>query len=146
MVEKATAHIRRPHPFPVQEHWRIDCDCGWSGKLCRFEGPRELGRAEAEKRLNQLFIDHVPADRRQLYILVDQRPSREIEEDAEGNLFEPATGNFIMPEGKPCTLLGWWEENGLYRGKVRGFDLKDPVLELPIGEIRTAEGKVYRVA
>ena len=53
-------------------------------------------------------------------------------------------GNFIMPEGKPCNMLRWWQKGGLYYGRAQGFGLGDPVLELPIGEIRLEDGRVFR--
>lgn len=141
MGSRLTRHIRRPHPFPVLDKWRIDCDCGWRGEIPRYAGSRDLPRDEAERELNKLFVAHVPAGQRQLYVLVDQRRSG-LEDE---NDLELPTGNMIMPEGKPCTLLGWIERAGVYRGRVKGFDHNDPELELPIGEIRTADGRVFRI-
>lgn len=146
MTKGPIDHLRKPHPFPVSDHWRLGCSCGWQGKVERCQGPRQLGRDEAEAKLNKQFIDHIPADRRQLYVLVDQRPSHLSAEDPEGNPIELPTGNFIMPEGVPCSVLSWRDEGGTYFVEVRGFGLRDRKIELPVGEIRTAEGRVFRMA
>lgn len=84
-----------------------------------------LTGAEAEAALEEAFRVHLPQDQRRLYILVDQRPGH--------------VGNWIMPEGEPVQLSQWIEDNGTYRGLIGGDNW------LPIGEIRTTEGRVFRM-
>lgn len=144
-----TRHLRRPHPSPVKGLWLLECDCGWRGHTPTAKpSGQAVPYRDAEKELNALFLEHIPVDQRQTYLLIDQRPSQTLrnpgDEDAEPEYL--ATGNYIMPEGKPCTLLGWWEDAGTYQGRAKGFAFEDPVLLLPIGEIRTAGGRVFRLA
>lgn len=140
---RATRHIRRWNPSPVRGRWQLKCDCGWCGEISAFDGPRQIPRGEADKQLEQMFLGHIPEARRQTYVLVDQR-AMAAGDPVEGEPDSPV-GNFIMPEGKPCRLVAWWESDGVYQGRVKGFDFEDPELELPIGEIRTANGQVFRL-
>ena len=139
-------HRRQPFPSSVRGQWKLACCCGWS-----HEVSGATPRRQAEDELGRLFVEHVPLDERQAYLLVDRRPSGRLVdqqwnkefEEYEGGTELPA-GNFIMPEGRPCTLLEWWESDGIYYGRAQGFGLGDPVVELPLGEIRLENGRVFR--
>ena len=131
------AHRRVIYPTPRAGLWRIGCSCGWKHELGQI-----VSRSAAERILDRAFVEHIPADRRRVYLLVDQRNSDPTDDSDSSDRL--AMGNFIMPEGKPCNMLRWWQKGGLYYGRAQGFGLGDPVLELPIGEIRLEDGRVFR--
>lgn len=116
-------HRRVPYPSPILFRWRLDCACG-----ARFEIPCEevATLADRDRRLNQLFLAHLKPEELGAYVLVDQRPGHE--------------GCWIMPEGAPAALETWDQRDGLYYAKLRD----SAGLNLVIGEIRTAEGRVLR--
>jgi hypothetical protein len=149
MRKSSIPHIRRPAPMPIGSVWRIDCDCGWRGEVLRWKSRGvDKTREEAEAELNHKFVAHLPPAQRQTYVLVDQTlapdPRDGIADPRKAKNFLPR-GNWIMPEGKGCNILEWGEKGGVYSAKVRGYLPGDPVLELPVGEVRTADGKVYRL-
>lgn len=159
-------HIRRPDPMPHNGQWIMGCDCGWVGHAAQMDGLRPRGREEIEPELEQAFVDHVPAADRRSYLLVDSRkpkswlPFEDILADERGvggasfvdsrrrakRRFEAQptlVGTFLMPEGQPVQLLEWWEQDDVRIGRA---ELQNGlVLELPIGEVRTEDGKVYRL-
>lgn len=131
-----TAHRRVPHPSPIKGGYVIGCTCGWRGRI-EPSDKRIRDRTAREAALNALFVEHVPADRRRAYVLVDQRQLPD-PSDPDGGRTLPV-GNFIMPEGVPCQFSAHWEDDG-----VRYVQIEKPKREvLPVGEIRTADGQVF---
>jgi hypothetical protein len=129
-----TAHRRIPHPSPVRGGYVIECSCGWRSRI-EPSDERIRDRRTREAALNSLFVEHVPADRRRSYVLVDQRQVPD-PNDEERTL---PVGNFIMPEGVPCQFSSHWDDDG-----VRYVQIEKPAREvLPVGEIRTADGQVF---
>lgn len=152
-------HIRRHRVRAEADCWILDCDCGWRGRTPLAGQPR----ADADEILERLFIGHLRPDERRAYILCDvRRPDSwrslaEIMEEAEAQdspislqeakrIFHaqsPIIGNFVMPEGTPVLLLHSRYEDEIHYGTYRVPDT-DEIDELPIGEVRTPEGRVFR--
>jgi hypothetical protein len=145
-------HIRRWDTGPTLGRWCLTCDCGWTGTA--VEG-KQL--ASVEDQLNSQFIAHLAPDERQTYLLVDSRRPRgfrEVEQIMEQEGVERAeaerlfrtqqqiVGTFVMPEGLPAMLLDWSEDSDMRRGRVR-LDT-GRVFHLPVGEVRTEDGRVFR--
>lgn len=147
-------HIRR-RAAPLRGVHRIRCDCGWSGTEAR----PGLAPAQIEVSLQLQFRAHLPAHEARTYLLCDaRRPAdyRSLEQvlaDLEGTDPEQArrefeeqpgiVGNFVMPLGEPVLLLSTRERDGVFWGTYQLGD-EEPA-ELPVGEVRTAEGKVFRL-
>jgi hypothetical protein len=131
----------------------IACDCGWEGHTAQMaRKPLEIDEA-----LEQLFRAHLPPDERQTYLLVDSRrptsssPLEQMGEDSDRGAQSPGglsaqptiVGTFVMPEGARCcspTGSRTGCTTGRYRTR-RGRETR----ELPIGEVRTPEGRVFRL-
>jgi hypothetical protein len=129
-----TAHRRIPHPSPIRGGYVIKCTCGWSGRI-EPDDERIRNPVTREAALNALFVEHVPEDKRRTYVLVDQR---QVPDPADPDSMLPV-GNFIMPEGVPCQFSAHWEDDG-----VRYVQLEAPIAgTMPVGEVRTADGKVF---
>lgn len=138
-------HIRRFNPQPAAGYWHMRCDCGWADKIARVKPPsmRDMSQAEAYEELNKLFTAHLRSDEMQTYVLVDARVFSPY--DPETGEPEKIYGNFIMPEAVGVRLIRNWEDRGVRWAEVQEWDpLKVPVT-LPIGEIRTREGRVFRL-
>lgn len=146
MSEPLTRHYRRPAQMAQQGVWHIRCDCGWAGQISAFAGARVLKAQEVEDQLEKLFVDHLPADKRRLYIMVDQRQDSIAEVEREAGKVELvccANGNWLMPEGVQCVLTSHFEADGIRYGNYLVPDTGETG-RLPIGEIRTADGRVFR--
>lgn len=161
------AHIRRWDPAPKHDRWHLRCDCGWEGHTAQHEyvGPevRPRSAAEVQEALEALFLAHLGHDEQRTYVLVDHRRpvgfktvadifaqavvDREVINEAEGlrryDAQPQMVGTFVMPSGEPAQLLRWFEDAGLRRGTVELADGRK--LTLPIGEVRTQDGKVFRL-
>lgn len=86
-----------------------------------------------------MFVAHVPAESLRTYVLVDQTPVPDPSDPESGRTL-PA-GNFLMPEGVPCVFDKHWEDDG-----VRWVHLVEPIEgNMPVGEVRTSQGKVFRL-
>lgn len=130
-------HYRRIDARPRGGQWKVKCDCGWIGAISLAAAASPDGKVKGrdiERLLDIAFKGHLPAHERRLYLLADQRV---MGEDDDGNpIF---AGNFVMPEGTP--LLGgfrWYESEGMNYAMLPNGE------HLPIGEIRTAEGRVFK--
>jgi hypothetical protein len=146
-------HIRRHRLHPEGSAWILDCDCGWRGRI-----PVAQRREDADSALEAQFVEHLKPEERQTYLLCDTRKPacwRSLAEiiaddhlplDAAQQVFHAQPqiiGNFVMPEGLPVMLLASREEEGMHFGTFRiGTDGESR--ELPIGEVRTPEGRVFR--
>lgn len=143
-------HIRRWHTATA--NWSLSCDCGW-----RSSAPEGVQSYAGEEELNRQFIAHLAPEARQTYLLVDSRKPRDfryVEQimEADGvdraeaeRLFrnqQQIVGTFVMPEGLPAMLLDWSEDDDLRHGRVRLNDGR--VLQMPVGEVRTEDGRVFR--
>lgn len=139
MAKKNCKHIRRSHPQPVAGKWLMRCDCGWEGRILN------IGQTstKAYEQLNKKFLEHIPTDELQTYVLVDTRVHTEA--DPETGEPERIYGNFIMPEGVACRLVRDWEDDGVRWAEVQEAAATKPVIALPIGEVRTREGRVFRL-
>lgn len=143
MARQTFPHIRRPIPGIVDNKIRMECDCGWSAALpypaCTYE------------QLETLFIGHVPGDQRRAYVLVDQRLSDQAKPgtetlNADGEIESAEMlprGNWIMPAQIPCLVMGWRQTDEWYIVTVREFAHDAPLIELPLGEVRTRDGKIF---
>lgn len=131
-------HIRRPYPQPMGELWLMRCDCGWSGSIVALGQSARVAYDE----LNRQFLAHIPPAELRAYVLVDVRVEREA--DPEAGIPERLYGIFIMPEGVGCRVIRDWEDDGVRWAEVQEWDPLKPPVSLPIGEIRTREGKVWR--
>ena len=133
-------HIRRGSQMARGGWWAIRCDCGWSDRVSAMAGPRVKPGHEVEAQLEAAFVDHLPPAERALYLLVDQR----LVPTGEGDEVLP-TGNFIMPEGRAVMLTSWRrDEDDVAWGSY--FELENGAVgELPVGEVRFADGRVFRL-
>lgn len=125
-------HRRVPVPALVNGKKRLKCTCGEVFEVS-FSDPRVSNIKEAEEAVDQMFLKHLPSIQPD-YILVDQRQKA----NEDSSIYEPV-GNFLMPEGVPCRITDHWEKDGIRYAKI------DQPREdtLPVGEIRTADGKVF---
>lgn len=125
-ISDLTKHIRRPDLGPVSGKWHTACDCGWSASvpLLSTDG-KTMNKPLIEAQLEKVFVEHLPADQRRLYLLIDQRPGHE--------------AVWVMPLGEPAILESHGEEKGVRFGFINTGE------EFPIGEIRTAEGQIFRI-
>jgi hypothetical protein len=150
-------HLRRPDPNPDQGFRIIRCDCGWEERT-----PDMCRSAEAlESSLEQLFRQHLPAAEARTHLLCDTREpeSNRALEDIRAELVEqeqdPAraeaifaaqpqiVGTFLMPIGIPVMLLGSELRDGVHVGRFS--EDGGPEQELPIGEVVTPVGRVFRL-
>lgn len=166
-------HIRHP-PDPMLHRGRrhIECTCGWLGKLPVVSRGRRLSPDEVVKQSETLWLSHVPPRERRTYLLLDTRhppgfrdvdmirdelrdqaiedglPVDEVRlriaAQAEYNRQRPIVGNFLMPEGTPVQVVEVIDRLGdLYMGRFKAA--RDGTIEeLPVGEIRTPDGRVWR--
>jgi hypothetical protein len=147
-------HIRRPSSQPDGPWSLIRCDCGWEG---RTVGTGRTG-PEIDASLEQVFRAHLPEAEARTYLLVDSRspPDNASLEDllAECGTVEEAraafaaqpqiVGTFVMPIGEPVVLLRERIDDDVHFGTYCAAD--DPAeAELPVGEVRTPDGKVFRL-
>lgn len=123
-------HRRIPHPQPSSKGWILDCSCGWRAAVSPYRRPpaKPATREECEAELNRQFIDHVPAAERRSYVLVDQRPGHE--------------ANWLMPEGIEVKFHGWRDHAGTFYATI-SLPGEAP-FEMIVGEIRIADGRVFR--
>lgn len=142
MGSDRTRHIRRVDQTPLRGRWRIACDCGWQGWVDQSIAGRVRSGPQVSDELDRAFIDHLPQLERELYLLVDQRQV-EVEDD-EGQVQLVARGNYIMPVGTPCLLTSWHETDGVRWGHYLVPETGQAG-ELPVGEIRTADNRVFRL-
>jgi hypothetical protein len=152
-------HIRRNHVQPQDGDWIMDCDCGWRGKASA-----ELPRDEASADLERQFIAHLRPEELRAYILCDvrrpegwqtvadiidaaartERVALTVQEAQRRFHAQPQiVGNFVMPEALPVELVSSRYEDEVHFGTFR-IDGGDELHELPIGEVRTPEGRVFR--
>lgn len=139
MTAKTVRHIYRMKPAPKLGHWLIRCDCGWSAQV----PDRRWRPGERDKTLHGTFLAHIPEAEREVYILVDMRVVDEA--DPETGSPETVNGVFIMPAGIPCRQIQWIESDGNFYSKVQPFRPLSPIVTLPVGEVRTRDGKVFRL-
>lgn len=125
-------HIRRPQT-PVRGTLRLGCDCGWHG--AHVPRPGETAEQGADQ-LNAAYRRHLSANEARTYLLLDTRPA--------GEDRDTIVGNFVMPIGDPILLEASREEDGVHYGSFR-MGPAEPLEELPVGEVRTPDGKVFRL-
>lgn len=132
--------------MPTRERWQMRCDCGWLGEVSASSAGRVKAGQEVEIELDALFVGHLKPDERRLYVLVDQRQKGHRVERGNGEVesIMAGVGNFLMPEGTPCLLTTWHEAEGVYFGHYLDPKTGDHGV-LPIGEVRTADGRVLRL-
>lgn len=125
-------HRRIVDQRPRNGQWRIACSCGWDSSV----GIASVVKGtDVEKLLEQAFKGHLTEPDKSQYLLVDQRM---IKLDSDGQ--PAAVGTFLMPEGAPVQLAGWFEADGEYWGRLADGRT------LLVGEVRTAAGRVLRAA
>lgn len=142
---------------PVGPYRAIRCDCGWEGRT------PALGRSERDidGSLEQVFRDHLPAAEARTHLLVDSRTPDEwqsldewLAQAREEGWSEaqaraafasqpPIYGTFVMPIGEPVVLVADRVEGGVHHGTYQTPDGQRG--ELPVGEVRTPEGRVFRL-
>lgn len=163
-------HVRSPEPMVRGQFHHIECRCGWRGKVPAQRRGRRLGPDDLAKSAETLWLSHVPPRERRVYLLLDTRPPKnfvpleEIKDQLRDAKLEAAeaindqlldlqaraefkeqrqiVGNFLMPEGSPVHLLKVIERDGRDWGRFR-TKADGPIEELPVGEIRTPDGKVW---
>lgn len=121
-------------------NWLLGCTCGWMGKAAPRPG------FDHEGDLNRQFVEHVPEAERRTYLLVDMRPSNVDARPAQGEFDDPEKlpiGTFVMPAGEPVAFLSWHDDDGVYIGRFKPAN--GPEQELPVGEYRSPEGRVFRL-
>lgn len=128
--------------MPLRGRWQIECDCGWSGWANGMSGGKPRTSDQISDELDRLFVAHLPAGERELYLLIDQR--QVTVEDDDGEPQQVARGNFVMPIGTPCLLTRWHEKDGVRWGHYLVPETGQAG-ELPVGEIRTADNRVFRL-
>lgn len=130
-------HRRILYPTPTGTRWQIGCRCGWRAHV-ELTGRPVASYRDVHPDLDRQFIEHVPADRRRLYVEIDARPVPD-PRDPEGEATMPA-GSWIMPESIPCRYSGHYEDDG-----VRYVRIVEPIeATMPVGEIWTADGRNFR--
>lgn len=164
-------HVRRTSGIPAGQFYRIECSCGWIGKVAIHKKGRRLTKDQLLEAAEKAFVEHIPPRHRRVYLLCDLRPPvgfQSLDEiraqlkdaaELEGEKVSPAIldlqararfdaqivirGNFLMPEGTRVHLTGSDERDGLKYGRftVKGGHEQ----ELPIGEVRLADGRVIAV-
>lgn len=129
--------------MPVRARWIMACDCGWSCRVRQFDGTRPRSRQEIEEELQAEFVNHIPPAERQTYLLLDTRPQPSADSiiDEDGQI--AIVGNFVMPEGLPVELISTRRRSGVHFGRFRIGSGDEQ--ELPIGEVRTPDGRVFRL-
>lgn len=163
-------HVRVPEPMMRGRFHHIECHCGWRGKVPMQRRGRQLGQDDLRNSAETLWLSHVPPRERRVYLLLDTRPPsnflplEEIKDQMRESKLEAAeaindqlldlqaraefkaqrqiVGNFLMPEGSPVHLLEVIEKGGRDWGRFQTSQ-DGPVEELPVGEIRTPDGKVW---
>lgn len=147
-------HIRRPDLSPTRGRWRIRCDCGWHGTAPMARNGKPLTGDQIQEALENAFQKHLPANHRSQYVLVDSRPAVSnaaaqlaamgaTAADAEELAAEVGIGGvFVMPEGTPVDDFTHYETDGVRRAKFRVGERRG---DLPIGEIRHPDGRVFRL-
>jgi hypothetical protein len=126
--------------MPARGRWTLRCDCGWEGHTAQHEGLRARGRDEVEEALDGAFLAHLGPNERQTYLLVDSRPPPPdwVAPDDRPTI----VGVFVMPEAVPVMLKAHRVDDGVHHGT---FVLDGVERELPIGEVRTPGGEVFRL-
>lgn len=139
-------HLRRPQAQITGGNWSISCDCGWTGSTSCMRGRSVKKGAEVEQELEQLFRAHLPPGERIKYVLVDTRQVEvpENPDDENSKLIMVPRGNFLMPLGTPCKLTRHFERDGV-RYAVYLVEKTGEVGELPVGEVRTADNRVFKL-
>lgn len=147
-------HIRRPASMPDGGWWIIRCDCSWEGRTPDMGRPATVIDASLE----QIFRAHLPEGEAKTHLLVDARPNPDwqeldwwlgrsgLDEVAARAEFanQPAIiGTFVMPFGEPVLLLSERVDDDVHFGTYRTSDGDEA--ELPVGEVRTPEGRVFRL-
>lgn len=164
-------HVRRPDPMPRGQFHHFGCDCGFEGKVPIHSGGRLLQGDNLTERAEAAWVAHVPPRERRVYLLLDTRPPEHfqpldeikdhlralaavegaalddqllaVKAQVEFQAQRPIRGNYVMPEGLLIDTMLAIEERG---GKDWGrFQVKEngPVEELPVGEIRLPDGRVF---
>ncbi len=159
-------HLRRPEAMPRGAFYHIECDCGWAGKVELRQGNLILDGQALTDAAEELWVSHVPPRERRVYLLLDTRAPDDFlslptirhelqcASDRKGLALEaeakrrfetqlPIRGNFLMPEGTPIFLHSTDERDGMYYGTF-SLEQDGPTQELPVGEIRTPDGQVWR--
>lgn len=151
-------HLRRA-TVPVGDRFTLRCECGWEGHT------HGLGRLpdEIDHALEVQFRRHLPNAERRTHLRCDTRKPDEYrtleeisaqieEEEGEPDPVKAARlfasqpqiiGTFVMPIGEPVLLLEARKEDGVHYGRFE--DEHGRVRELPIGEVTTPEGRVFRL-
>lgn len=114
-------HVRRLDPLPHQGEVRGACRCGWSKRVSlAAHGSFEAAKSEWER----LYCEHLPVEECETHLLVNQFPGQE--------------ETITLPLGRPVALESWQSFGGYHWGKLADGR------ELPIIEIRTADGRVFK--
>jgi len=129
-------HRRIIYPMPSAMFWRMGCTCGWEEQI-PLELVPDLTSAQVKVKLDDWYVRHIPSEERQVYVLVDQR-IREFGDEDEDDRPE---GNWIMPEGIACKFDTHWESDG--ERFVHVIEPRDCIL--PVGEVRTRDGRIFRL-
>lgn len=139
-------HQRRPQQQIARGEWSVKCDCGWEGRTGCMEGARVKANAQVQQELETLYRAHLPAAEQRSYVLIDNRKQLIANPGDDGDqLIEVVKGSFVMPIGDPVKLISHSQQGG-----VHFVVYLDPETgetgELPVGEIRTAHGRVFKIA
>jgi hypothetical protein len=153
-------HLRRLVSRPEGPCRLIRCECGWEGRT------PDMGRTEAEvdASLERIYRDHLPVDEARTHLLVDSRENPDFQDldwwldqaprlengkpdrawaRAHYSAQPRIIGTFVMPIGEPVTLVADRLERGVHFGTYRNAEQE--LAELPIGEVMTTEGRVFRL-
>lgn len=153
--------------MPTRGEWILRCDCGWEGRTPQLADLRHRSRVETDEALNEAFLAHLRPDERRTYLLVDSRRPEDFMEvdeiiaaaacargeqltraEAQRRYAEqpPIVGVFVMPESIPAMLVDTRESDDPRYEHLGTYRIgNEPPAELPIGEVRTPEGRVFRV-
>lgn len=163
-------HVRMPDPMVRGHFHHFECKCGWRGKVPVVTKGRRLDVDQLRDAAERAWVEHIPPRERRVYLLLDTRPPpnfRDLDQiklelrdqardeqlpidetrlaiaaQAEFNGQRKIMGNFLMPEGTPVHLVDVTERDDLYFGKFQSR-LDGPIEELPIGEVREPNGRVW---
>lgn len=131
-------HRRIVWPTPTGDIWKMGCCCGWETfvNLSAFIAPTVGTVLDF---LSARFVEHIPEDQRRRHVKVDARPV-DVAVDGETSVTGIA-GTWIMPEGVPCRFKSWWVDDDI--NYVHVFEPVDAIL--PVSEVLTPDGKVFRI-